>query len=169
MGLKQKRGLGVLLVGLISFCSSSRLCADVVVNSVSTGSSLASDVTTLTFSHTVETGADRLLLVGVAHNLDGAGSSVPQITGITFNLDPMTLVGDVANVPGMGNPEVKSSLFGLKLGAGGAVTANVVVTLDNATGPEYVESNDGDGLQPDAVGEHHGATGGFGRRCDGGH
>lgn len=80
------------------------------------------------WSHTVSTGSNRYLVVGVSM-LSVAGSSV---TGITYNSVAMTFIGAVASVSGA----IRSELWGLVAPATGANTVEVTLSaaLDSAAG-----------------------------------
>ena len=107
------RWLAVSLL-LAALCGGAAGAAIVVDNTAST----AGNDTSLTWSHTIGTGLNRLLVVGVAMR---KGNVVP--TGVTFGGVPLTNIGTLAT----GKKDAGVSLWGLASPASGA--AGIVVTF----------------------------------------
>lgn len=94
----------------------------VAVDSTSTGSA-ANPFTSLTFSHTTGSGADRFMLVGISYEDDNtAGLSV---TGVTYSGQALTFVGRQAS-----SQEVVCEIWRLTNPPSGA--ANVVVSVSGS-------------------------------------
>ena len=98
------------------------LVAAPVLDSISSGTGIA--VSTLTWSHTISAGANRILIVGTSNTL--ATDSSKTITGVTYGGAPLTRAGFQAN-----GTKVRAEIWFLMNPAIG--TANVVVTLPSAT------------------------------------
>jgi hypothetical protein len=83
----------------------------------------ASSVSSVTFSHKIGTGTNKLLLVGVSWQIS---SGNPTISQVTYAGQVMTLIADITGTTGT----THTSIYGLldnKLSSG---TANVIVTLN---------------------------------------
>jgi hypothetical protein len=132
---------GTLLFVVLGFFT---VAAHAQITSDHTGSA-ASTVqgTTLTWSHTVGSSANRILVVGVAMRIDTSSGPGPttRVTGVTFNGTALTCLAALAdnnsgacNTAGTGSA---SSGFGRAeiwyLLNPAAATANIVVTVNNST------------------------------------
>src|SRR5438445_5037630 len=117
----RKRAVFLLLVFMLLSAASTEVKANIKFDAATSGATGAAGGTSATFSHTVGTGPDRILIVGVSININGTATSV---TGITFNGSPLTFINSVDD-----GTAVRAELWFIKLGSGSAVTANVVVTI----------------------------------------
>lgn len=91
-----------------------------------TTSSSTNSATSLTFSHTVGSNANRLLLVGVSVGATTQQGNPPTVTGVTYGGTGMTLVGSRVSGTGGTNDDGITYIYRLLNPASGA--ANVVVT-----------------------------------------
>ncbi len=99
--------------------------ADGVV-AVATTTGQSNNASSLTFSHTVSTGFNRLLMVGISTgNTNNNGTSASIVSTVTYGGTPMTLVGSV-NAGG----HVRTFMYALVNPAVG--TANIVITTSSS-------------------------------------
>src|SRR5690242_7470412 len=109
-----KRAVLLILFLMLFSVAGSEVKAGIKFDAASSGASGSSGATSATFSHTVGTGPDRILIVGVSINLNGTATSV---SSVTFNGNPLTFINSVDQ-----GTAVRSELWFTTLGSGTAVT-----------------------------------------------
>ena len=119
-----------LAVWLLVLCCARPATAAITTNNVST--STTSGATSLTWSHTVNSGTDRYLIVSLSLS-DAAGS----VTGITYGGTALTLIGRYSSnhrvemwrlvAPAVGTANVVASFGTSTAAVGGALTLNGVL------------------------------------------
>lgn len=95
-----------------------------------TSSSQSANASSRTFAHTIGTGDNRLLLVAIAVGATSSTGTSPTVTSVTYDGNPLTLVGSRVSGSGGVNDDAISYIYRLIAPASG--TANVVVNLSGA-------------------------------------
>jgi hypothetical protein len=111
------------------------LTAGITSDATGSGFSISSPSTTLAWSHTVGSGSNRILLVGVSFRADTAST---KVTGVTFGGASLTCLGAFndnatgsCNNAGSSGTYLRSEVWYLLNPA--SQTANITVTTNNAT------------------------------------
>ncbi|HEX8411963.1 MAG TPA: InlB B-repeat-containing protein [Thermoanaerobaculia bacterium] len=115
-------------VALLAFASPAS--AQIAFDASSRAATTSTGRTSLTWSHTIGGGTDRVLIVGVA--IEDANTTDANITSVTYNGVALTAVPS-SKISGGGSGIIQTQLFyalGAALPAGGAF--NVVVTTQGA-------------------------------------
>lgn len=95
-----------------------------------TSTSNSANTSSLSFAHTVGSGANRLLMVTVQVGATTASGNPPTVTGVTYGGAAMTLVGSRVSGGGGSSDDVIAYIYRMLAPPAGA--ANVVVTLGAA-------------------------------------
>ena len=110
----------LVLLGLLTMLSQTARAA-IAFDAVSSAATANAGATTLTFSHTVGAGTNRILIVGVS--LETIGTTT--VSSITYNGVSLTYIGNITR------NSIRSEMW--KLLAPPTGTYNVVVTVSAST------------------------------------
>lgn len=105
-----------------------------VVVATTSGGTAGANAGSLTISHTTSSGANRLMIVGVGLASTGNNVTSQNVSNITYNGTPLTLL---TNVIDGSNLRVRAEVFYMVNPPSG--TANVIITTSNATQEIYAE------------------------------